>query len=162
MILHRYLTEWCKHPHCSVSCCLALLLPLNDLQGDIHGLAESNVVNEQLETGKMDAPTITGAVQDSGVIDTTLKTGQQGGVVKEEQRQNTQYLKKRCDKGIQTDHFEPSYANGRVDGLQERSLLTSKYNYGFRGVYWVASHPRLWGSKTREKKKLRTVVCIMV
>lgn len=121
------------------------------MQGDIHGLAESNVVNEQLETGKMDAPTITGAVQDSGVIDTTLKTGQQGGVIKEEQRQNTQYFKKRCDKGIQTDHFEPSYADGRVDGLQERSLLTSKYNYGFRGVYWVANHPVL-GKQNKRKR----------
>ena len=70
MILHRYLTEWCKNPHCSLSCCLALLLPLNDLQGEIHGLAESNVVNEQLETGQMDTPTVTGAVQDSGAIDT--------------------------------------------------------------------------------------------
>ena len=141
VILHRYLTEWCKHPHCSVSCCLALLLPLNDLQGDIHGLAESNVVNEQLETGKMDAPTITGAVQDSGVIDTTLKTGQQRVVIKEVQRQNTKYFKKRCDKGIQTDHFEPSYTDGRVDGPQERSLLTSKYNYDLGGcIGWLATH----------------------
>ena len=128
LILHRYLTEWCKNPHCSLSCCLALLLPLNDLQGEIHGLAESNVVNEQLETGQMDAPTVTGAVQDSGAIDTVLRTGQQGVVAKEGHCQKAQYRKKRYDKGIQTDHFKPSYADGTVHELQARSLPKSKYN----------------------------------
>ena len=106
-----------------MSCCLALLLPLNDLQGEIQGLTESNVVNEQLETGQMDTPTVTDAVQDSGAIDTILKTDQQGVLAKEDHCQNAQYRKKRCDKGIQTDQFEPSYADGTVHELQARSLI---------------------------------------
>ena len=118
MILYRYLLEWCKNPHCSLSCCLALLLPLNDLQGEIHGLAGSNVADEQLETGQMDTPTVTGAVKDSGAIDTTLRTGEQGAVAKEDHCQDAQYRKKRCDKQIQTDQFKPSCADVMVHELQ--------------------------------------------
>ena len=117
------------------------------MQGEIHGLAESNVVNEQLETGQMDTPTVTGAVQDSGAIDTVLKTGQQGVVAEEDHCQKAQRRKRRYDKGIQTDHFEPSYAGGTVHGLKEGSLLTSKCNYRFRGVYLVASYPRFEEAK---------------
>jgi len=149
LILYRYLTEWRKNPHCSLSCCLALLLPLNNLQGEMHGLAESNVVNEQLETGQMDTPTVTGAVQDSGAIDTILRTGQQGVVAKEDHCQNAQYRKERCDKGIQTDQFELSYPDCTVHELHARSLLTSKYNTrgGFRGwIGWLAIP--FWRSKT--------------
>ena len=122
IILHRYVTKWCENPHFSFSCLLALLLPLNGLQGDIHGLAESNVVSEQLETGQMDTPTVTGAVQDSGAIDTILPSDQQGEVAKEDRCQNAQYRKKRCDKHTQTDQFEPSYVSGMVHGLHGRSL----------------------------------------
>lgn len=132
MILCRYLFEWCKNPHCSLSCCLALLLPLNDLQGEIQGLAGSNVVNEQLETGQMDTPTVTSAVKDSGAIDTILEVGEEGVEAKEDHCQNAQYRKKRCDKQIQTEQFEPSCADGMVHELQARSTLISEYNTNLR------------------------------
>lgn len=64
-----------------VSCCLALFLPLISLPGDISGLAGTNLVNNQLDTGHADIPTITGAVQDSGAIDVTLEGGEDDEVV---------------------------------------------------------------------------------
>ena len=80
-------------------------------------------------------------------LDTVLKTGQQGVVAEEDHCQKAQRRKRRYDKGIQTDHFEPSYAGGTVHGLKEGSLLTSKCNYRFRGVYLVASYPRFEEAK---------------
>ena len=83
MHLYGYLKEWRKNPHWSFSCCLALVLPLVSLPGDISGLVETNVINNQLDTGDIEMPTIAAAVQDSGAIDITLdneesETGEQG------------------------------------------------------------------------------------
>lgn len=77
MILYGYLKEWWKNPHCSISCCLALLLPLNDLRGEIYGLTGSNVDDNQLQSGQMDTPTIIDAVKDSGAIDVCFEEGEQ-------------------------------------------------------------------------------------
>lgn len=42
------------------------------MAGDISGLAETNVINTQLDTGHMDVTTIASAVKDSGAFDVTL------------------------------------------------------------------------------------------
>ena len=50
-----------------------MLLPLNQLQGEIRGLAERNVLNQQLQTGKMEMPSIASTLRDSGAVDITLE-----------------------------------------------------------------------------------------
>ena len=77
VLLFRYLKEWRKNPHWSLSCCLALLLPLINLPGEISGLVGTNATDTQLDTGQMGMPTVTGAVKDSGVIDVTLDNKEQ-------------------------------------------------------------------------------------
>ena len=73
--LFGYLKAWLKNPQWSFSCCLALFLPLVDLSGDIGGLAETNVINTQLDTGQMEMNTITDAVKASGAFDITVEEG---------------------------------------------------------------------------------------
>jgi len=75
--LYDYFKEWLKNPHCSFSCCLALLLPLNDLQGEISEMVGKNVLVTQLETGNFEMSTLRGAVKDSGAFDVTLEQGEQ-------------------------------------------------------------------------------------
>ena len=71
--IYRYVKEWRKNPKWSLSCCLALLLPLNELQGEIRGLAGTNVLKQQLQTGRIDMPSMTTAIKDSGVVNFTLE-----------------------------------------------------------------------------------------
>ncbi|KAL9970671.1 hypothetical protein ACROYT_G023081 [Oculina patagonica] len=111
LILYRFIKKWLKNPHWSFSCCLSLLLPLNDLQGEIDGLVGTNVANDQLQTGQIDAPSVLSAVKDISAIDATLDTGQQGK--KENDWEDGECKRKRCDKEIQTESFAPSYADGR-------------------------------------------------
>ena len=75
--LYRNIKEWRKHPHWTVSCCLSLLLPLTDLQGELRGIAETNVLKSQLQTGQIEKPSLLSAVKESGAIDLTLEEGEQ-------------------------------------------------------------------------------------
>ena len=72
MHLYGYLKEWRKNPQWSFPCCLALVLPLVSLPGDVSGLVETNITNTQLDTGQFEMQTVFRAVQDSGVIDVAL------------------------------------------------------------------------------------------
>ncbi|XP_078377529.1 cysteine repeat modular protein A-like isoform X1 [Oculina patagonica] len=74
---HGYLKKWRKNPHWSWSCCLALLLPINDLQGEIRGLGEMNVLTNQLQTGSVDMPTIQSSLKDSQAFDVSLRKSEQ-------------------------------------------------------------------------------------
>ena len=76
--IYGYLKEWRKNPQWSFSCCLALILPLLDLQGDISGLAQTNLLNTQLDTGRTGITSITDAVKSSGAIDVTLREKEEG------------------------------------------------------------------------------------
>ena len=73
MSLYDFLKEWRKNPKWSFSCCLALLLPFNDLQGEISGMTGTDVLKSQLQTGNIEMTTILGAVQNSGAMDVTLE-----------------------------------------------------------------------------------------
>ena len=75
VFLYANFKEWRKNPHWSFSCCLVLLLPLNDLQGEIRGMVNADFLKNQLQTGKIDKPTILSAVKDSGAIDVTFEDG---------------------------------------------------------------------------------------
>ena len=107
MFLYRYIKEWRKNPHLSFSCCLALLLPLNELQGELRGISGENVLKNQLETGQIEKPSLISAVKDSGVIDVTLEEGEQEDSNKVElqgeNHQNTVYMHPRRHQGTQTE-----------------------------------------------------------
>ncbi|KAL9967809.1 hypothetical protein ACROYT_G026105 [Oculina patagonica] len=77
MFLYGYFKEWRKNPHWSFSCCLGLLLPLNDLQGEIRGIAGTNILSNQLQSGQIDKPDLLSEVKDSGAIDVILEDGEQ-------------------------------------------------------------------------------------
>ena len=40
-------------------------------------MVETNVLDNQLQTGQVEMPTLVGAVKDSGVLDVTLEEGEQ-------------------------------------------------------------------------------------
>ena len=69
------MSEWRKNPQWSFSCCLALLLPLNELQGEVHGLAGRNVLKHQWQTGKVEMLSISAALKDSGAVAFDLEEG---------------------------------------------------------------------------------------
>lgn len=78
VFLYRYLKEWRKNPHWSFQCCLALLLPLGDLHGEISGIAGADALKNQLQTGEIDKPTIATALKNIGAFDVTLEEGKEG------------------------------------------------------------------------------------
>ncbi|XP_078345370.1 cysteine repeat modular protein A-like [Oculina patagonica] len=102
VFLYRYLKKWRKNPHCSVSCCLALILPLNDLQGEISGLAGANVLNDQLQSGQIDKPCIFSALNDSGAI-IDVSSDDNAMEIPEESRQYAKHSNTRVHKGTQTE-----------------------------------------------------------
>lgn len=76
MHVYGFLKAWRKNPKWSLSCCLACILPLLRLPGEIDNLVETNVINKRLLPGDIEMPTISAAVQDSGAIDFTLDEGE--------------------------------------------------------------------------------------
>ena len=110
VILYSYLKKWRKNQHCSFSCCLALFLPLNDLEGEIQDLVGTDVVSSQLQTGQTDAPTVIEAVKDSGAIDVNLEEGRQEEefttMLQEENCRGAEFIRKKCHKQNQTELFK--------------------------------------------------------
>ena len=72
MFIYRFFKEWRKNPRWSFSCCLALLLPLNDLQQEVLGMTEKNVLTQQLQTGNVDMPSLSGSLKESGAVSIEL------------------------------------------------------------------------------------------
>ena len=72
MFIYRFFKEWRKSPRWSFSCCLALLLPLTDLQQEVLGMAGKNVLKQQLKTGNVDMPSLSGALKESGAVSIEL------------------------------------------------------------------------------------------
>ena len=109
-----------------------MLLPLNDLQGQIGGLAATNVLKNQLDTGEFSAPTILAAVKDSGAMDVTLEDGKEGdkGTVEAyDSRQEAEYRINRIHQGTQTEPFSLSIAHVVVHGkIGDASAIPCKYN----------------------------------
>lgn len=83
---------------------MALLLPLNDLQGEIRGLAGTKAFNAQLDTGEFQMVTLQAAVKESGAFE--VDEVDDGTVdVRENSRQGVKYSNKKCDQGTQTALF---------------------------------------------------------
>ena len=114
VLLYRFLKEWRKNPHWSFSCCLALVLPLNDLQGEIRGLAGANVLKHQMQTGQIEKPGILSALKNTGAIDVILEEGKEGkaSTVKiqdsDSECPHAERSKVRCHQGTQTECFSSS------------------------------------------------------
>ncbi|XP_068723830.1 uncharacterized protein [Montipora capricornis] len=66
--IYRFMKEWRKNPQWSLSCCLALLLPLNDLQNEIRGMTGKSLMKEQVQTGQFNAPSVSGTFKESGAV----------------------------------------------------------------------------------------------
>ncbi|KAL9962381.1 hypothetical protein ACROYT_G031477 [Oculina patagonica] len=104
--LYRYVKEWRKSPHWSFTCCLALLLPLNDFEVDISRLTGTNLLTSQLQTGEFEMVTFQAAVKDSGALDVTLEEGDDDTAdVQDYSRQGTKNSNQKCDQGTQTEFF---------------------------------------------------------
>ncbi len=138
MFLYRYFKEWRKNPHWSFSCCLGLLLPLSDLQGEIHGLVDADILKNQLQTGQFDQPTILSTVKDSGAIDIFLEEDEQldGNRVEiqDANRQDVEHGDTKRHQGTQTElcriPIADFVAHGPMTDSHEKSLCvkyTNKY-----------------------------------
>ena len=71
--IYHYIKEWRKNPEWSLSCCLALLLPLRNLQGEIGGLAGRDIPRQQLQTDRMDIPSTANTGRDNAAVDISLE-----------------------------------------------------------------------------------------
>ncbi|XP_078377194.1 uncharacterized protein LOC144660448 [Oculina patagonica] len=107
VFLYGYLKEWRKNPHWSFSCCLGLLLPLNDLQGEIRGIADTNILTNQLQTGQIDTPNLLSEVKDSGAIDVTSEGGEQSDgntvEIQDDNCKDSEHSGSRRHQGTQTE-----------------------------------------------------------
>lgn len=65
-----------------------MLLPLNELQGEIQGLTETNILNQQLQTGGIEMPSIGDTLKESGAVDISLLEDQDSESEQEEEGNN--------------------------------------------------------------------------
>jgi len=90
-----------------------LLLPLNDLQGEIRGMVGKNVLKTQLQTATVDKPSIASSAKDSGAMSITLKPGEDKHrdentmEVHTRSRKVNKRVKVKSHQGTQTDRFTP-------------------------------------------------------
>ena len=71
--VYNVIKVWRKNPKWSLSCCLAILLPLIDLKGEVSSLAGKDVLNQQLQTGETNKPTISSTFRDTGAVEFDLE-----------------------------------------------------------------------------------------
>ena len=66
-----------------------MLLPLNDLQGEVRGLVGRNVMRQQLQSGRIGMPSVAGAVKDTGAVDVSLEEGDDESTENQDQHNNS-------------------------------------------------------------------------
>lgn len=98
--LFRYLKGWLKNPKLSFTCCLALLLPLSDIQGAVSGLIETVGQGEEIEI-----PSALAVVKDRGAV--PIETDDKSDKTAVEIPQNLLCCTK-CHQGTQTEPFTSS------------------------------------------------------
>ena len=112
--LYQYLKEWRKNPHWSFSCCLALILPLSEMQGEITGLVGTN----QNQAGSVEMPSFTSTIKKRRNTGGTDAEGGHGGQVKMKERrsicENTEYNSQKYHQGTQTQLFMHSVTGIRI------------------------------------------------
>ena len=172
MFIYHFFKEWRKNPRWSFSCCLALLLPLNDLQQEVLGMTGKNVLKQQLKTGNVDMPSLSGALKESGVVSIELTTfpehPEETSGSPSEETENGPKKKRNADKGTVITGDEPEkqamtgknevkqqLQTGNVDMPSESGAL--KRGGAVRIVH-ASVHERpkkkKRGSFTKEKKAL--------
>ena len=87
-----------------------MLLPLNELQGEFRGLVGKSVLRQQLQTGKMNMPSISSTLKDTGVVGFDLEETDEANAKKaqtchEEANSSSEENKKNATKGS-TDYSE--------------------------------------------------------
>lgn len=101
-----------------------MVLPLNDLQGEIRGLAGANVLKNQMQTGQIDKPSILSALKDSGAIDVTLEEGREGEdstiEIEDEKCPHAERSNVRYHQGTQTVLFSSSVTDIAVQKPMKR------------------------------------------
>lgn len=105
IFLYKYYKDWRKNAQWSFSCCLALVLPLNDLQGEVRGMVGNDLMKTQLEVGGIEKPSLAAAVKDSGAISFTLDVDSVDEIKMEFLKQNAEAIKnssKKCHRSTQT------------------------------------------------------------
>ena len=70
MYFYQYVKEWLRNPQCSVSCCVALLLPLIDMKEDIGDqvTGQNGLGKREIDVGQVDMPDFSSSTktQDAG------------------------------------------------------------------------------------------------
>lgn len=106
----RYLNKWCRDPQLSFACCLALLLPLSDIQEEIGGLEETVRQTEEIEM-----PSILAAVRDYGPIDAPVDADAKSDIgttkLKDGYYKHLSHDKTQRHQGTQTEPFTSSAAH---------------------------------------------------
>lgn len=96
-------------------------------------LVETNVLQNQSQTGQIEIPTILTALKDSGAVDVTLEEDEQDSDAKIEKknknREDADYSDKRRHQHTQTELFALSVAEPVVnEPLEERRTSVSTYS----------------------------------
>ena len=131
MYIYHYVKEWRKNPKCSLSCCLALLLPFRQLQGDMRGLTGRKLLKKQLKTGKIEMQSIASTLRESEAVDVTLEDHNE-----EREQEDTTTDEESTEQGVQAIakaiiHEIPretydTKLQGEMRGLTGRKLLTEQ------------------------------------
>ena len=120
-----------------------MLLPLNDLQGEIRGLSGKNVFNTQLQTGAVEKPSIAGSAIETGVLSFTLEEGNidddKTTVVTKQNCKSVKCRKPKRHQGTQTEAFTlPMAALNACESLrdtQETYVSTNNTNKNLDYMY---------------------------
>ena len=124
MFLYRHFQEWRKNPHWSFSCCFGLLLPINDLQGEIHCLVDAVSVHKpQLQTGEMQFGEAVNFARERDKKDVEKAIKKQ-----DEDRPDSEYSDTRCHQGTQTElflSFKRSLSGTRANDRTTRDIFVS-------------------------------------
>ena len=81
------------------------------MQGDVQGVVGTNILDNQLETGMMDKPSIADCVQDSGALSFALAPAEGEGYLESQEQIHIGTSKRslvKSNRGTQTDLFTPS------------------------------------------------------
>lgn len=118
VLLHNFMM-WRKNPQCSATCCITMLLSLNDLGSGVNSVAaggKSSGLKLQLGVGGVDMPSMRAAVSDNvgfeiEEVDEEAENRNKGKIVKAVHR----FMSKDegGDTGTETKHTDSPVSDGR-------------------------------------------------
>ena len=158
MFIYRFFKEWRKNPRWSFSCCLALLLPLNDLQQEVLGMTGKNVLKQQLKTGNVDMPSLSGALKESGAVSIELNIfpehpEETSGSPSEETKADRK-KKGNADEGTGSTGDEPEKQATTTKKEVKQNLQTGNVNISSEsGALQKSGAVRIVGASIHERPK---------